>query len=79
MEEFVIDNYKVQSNGHDGGRKYIISKIIYKGIERRLIILFESKTEESKLSEINNNLSVKGNLIDEGIKQDLMLLDSKII
>ena len=44
----------------------------------KMTVLFKNKSDERKL-EGKNKLTVNGNLIDEGLEQSLMLLDSEII
>ena len=76
--KFEIVNFIVLSTGVDGGHQYLKSEIEYEGYKRNLVVLFKSKEDEKLLSS-KHKIYVTGNLIDEGIKQTLMLLDSVII
>lgn len=73
-----LTNFKVLSTGTDGGHHYISTKIEYKGLTRPIIALFKNKSDETKLTEILE-ITVKGNLVDEGLQHSLMLLDTEII
>ncbi|MEC3906151.1 hypothetical protein VOI54_03920 [Tamlana sp. 2201CG12-4] len=66
------------STGADGGHKYLSTEIEYKGIKRKMTVLFKNKPNERKLEE-KSKLTVNGTLMDEGPEQSLMLLDSEII
>ncbi len=77
LTEFIIDKYKVQSTGADGGHHYILAKIEYKGIARRLLATFNNKSDEKNLKE-NMRIKIKGELLDEGENLDLLLLNSTI-
>ena len=76
--EFEIVNYDILSTGADGGHKYISTEILEKGKPRRLIILFENKLDENQL-EHRKILKISGDLFDEGIQQDLILNNARII
>jgi len=76
--EFEIVNYDILSTGADGGHKYISTEILEKGKLRRLIILFENKSDENQLEQ-RKVLKICGDLFDEGIQQDLILNNAKII
>jgi hypothetical protein len=78
MTTLKLTNYRVLSTGADGGHRYISTVIQHKGVTRQLTALFKSKSDENKLSE-NMAITVSGNLIDEGLQQSLMLLDTEII
>jgi hypothetical protein len=78
MTTFEIENYKVVSNGSDGGHYYISTEINFHGQTRKLIVLFKNKNDEKKLLE-NSILKVKGNLIDDGLEQSLMLLETELV
>lgn len=77
MTQLIIENYKVQTTGADGGHNYIITEIEYKGNQRRLVILFADKTEEPSLNE-NRTLKVIGAIEDDGIEYDLMMSNAKM-
>jgi uncharacterized OB-fold protein len=72
-----IDNYKIQSTGADGGHHYVLAKIEYKGVQRRLLVTFLDKSDEKNLKE-GMRIRLKGELLDEGKKSDLLLLDTII-
>ena len=76
--EFEIVNYDILSTGADGGHKYLSMEILEKGKPRRLIILFENKLDENQL-EHRKILKISGDLFDEGIQQDLILNNARII
>jgi hypothetical protein len=77
MFEIELNNYKVQSTGADGGHKYILAEIKYEGISRRLLATFLEKSDEKTLNE-NIPIKIKGKIVDEGKKLDLLLLNSTI-
>ena len=77
MTELILDNYKVQATGADGGHKYILTEIDYKGIKRKLVIMFLDKSEESNLNE-NEAIKVIGKIEDEGIEYDLTMRKAKV-
>lgn len=73
MKEFILDNYRVQSTGADGGSYYLLAKVDYHGTtERRLVVLFKDKYAVKGLDE-TQQVTVKGELMDEGDKVDLIL------
>ncbi len=77
MTELVIENYKVQTTGADGGHNYILTEIDYKGNHRRLVILFSDKSEEPALNE-NKPIKIIGKIEDDGIKYDLMMSNARM-
>jgi len=77
MTELVLDNYKVQTTGADGGHNYILTEIEYQGNKRRIVILFSDKTEEPNLNE-SRTIKVIGNIEDDGIEYDLMMSNAKM-
>ena len=78
MTTLELTNYKVLSTGVDGGHHYISTEIEYIGVTRQITALFKNKSDEKKLSD-KLEITVKGNLVDEGLQQSLMLLDTEII
>lgn len=72
LTEFVLEKYKVQSTGADGGHQYIVTKVEYKGKIRKLIILFANKSDEKKLKE-KLRIRVKGQIQDDGGSYDLIM------
>jgi hypothetical protein len=78
MTTLKLTNYRVLSTGVDGGHLYISTIIQHKGLNRQLTAIFKSNSDENKLSEYME-ITVLGNLIDEGLQQSLMLLDTEII
>lgn len=77
MTELIIENYKIQTTGADGGHNYILTEINYKGKQRKLVILFTDESQEPKLNE-NKPLKIKGEILDEGIKYDLMMTNPEM-
>ncbi len=78
MITYHISKFTIQSTGADGGHYYVSTEIELNGINREMTVLFKNKTDELKLNQLEE-FDVKGNLVDEGIKNTLMLLDSEII
>ena len=72
-----LDDYKVLSNGSDGGHIYLKTKTVYNGQERDLIIFFLEKSEEKKVKE-TEKLIIDGDLMDEGNEFSLTLFNSTI-
>jgi hypothetical protein len=77
MTELVLENYKIQTTGADGGHNYILTDIDYKGKPRRLVILFSDKSKEPNLSD-SKPIKVKGKIEDEGIEYDLMMTNAEM-
>lgn len=75
METFTLYDYKILSTGVDGGHYYLTSDIKYKGLIRKVVVLFDSKKDESRLID-NAVIGVQGNLIDQGLPQSLILNDA---
>jgi hypothetical protein len=78
MTTFNLTFFKILLTGVDGGHQYLSTEIEYEGVKRKINVMFKNKSDERKL-EGKNKLAVYGNLIDEGLEQSLMLLDSVII
>ncbi len=78
MTKHKLTNFKVLSTGADGGRYYISTEMKYGGQSRKLTVLFKNKSDEKLLTQ-KTEIIVKGNLIDEGLQQALMLLDAEIV
>jgi hypothetical protein len=78
MTTLKLTNYKVLSTGADGGHHYISTEIEHNGVTRQITALFKNKADEKRLSD-KLEITVRGNLIDEGLQQSLMLLDTEII
>jgi hypothetical protein len=78
MTTLKLTNYKVLSTGVDGGHHYISTEIEHNGVIRQITALFRNKSDEKKLSD-KLEITVRGNLLDEGLQQSLMLLDTEII
>ena len=72
-----LKQYSILSNGADGGHKYIVGEIIYKGQPRRISIFFTSKNDEKKLVQ-NSSIDVEGDFKDDG-NEDLLLSNSRLI
>ncbi len=75
--EITLTGFKILSTGVDGGHKYIMTDINYKGMQKRFVAFFESKEDEKKLN-TDNELKIIGNLLDEGGEQ-VSLLNAKMI
>ncbi len=73
-----FSEYNVLSNGSDGGHYYLSAEIVYKGIKRKIIVLFDNKSDEVQLLE-KKEILVTGNLTDEGLDQTLIMTNSIII
>jgi len=78
MTTLKLTNYNVLSTGADGGHHYISTEIEYNGVTRQITALFKNKSDEKMLSD-KLEITVRGNLVDEGLQQSLMLLDTEII
>ena len=78
MMTLKLTNYKVLSTGADGGHHYISTEIEHNGVKRQLTALFKNKSDEKRLSD-KFEITVRGNLFDEGLQQSLMLLDTEVI
>lgn len=78
MTTLKLTNYKVLSTGVDGGHQYISTKIEHNGVIRQITALFRNKSDEKKLSD-KLEITVRGNLLDEGLQHSLMLLETEII
>ena len=72
MTEFILEKYKVQSTGADGGHHYILTEVEYKGKTRKLVVLFANKSDEKHLKE-KLRIRVKGQIQDDGEKYDLTM------
>ena len=72
MTEFVLEKYKVQSTGADGGHQYILTEVEYKGKTRKLVVLFADKSDEKQLKE-KLRIRVKGQIQDDGENYDLIM------
>jgi len=72
LTEFVLEKYKVQSTGADGGHQYILTEVEYKGKTRKLVVLFADKSDEKQLKE-KLRIRVKGQIQDDGENYDLTM------
>lgn len=72
-----LTNFKILETGADGGRRYVVSEIDYKGQRRKLVVFFTDKKDEKNL-QTKTEIIVEGKLIDEK-DQSLNLLESKLI
>ena len=75
MDTFTLYDYKILSTGVDGGHRYLTADITYEGLTRKLVVFFENKADENSLNE-NAIIHVKGNLLNQGLQQSLILNDS---
>ncbi|MFB6320827.1 hypothetical protein [Saccharicrinis sp. FJH54] len=73
-----LAKYDIKSTGAGGGHKYISAQIDFNGKTRKMIATFLSKTDENRLENMSD-LEICGDLIDEGEKYDLTLLNTEII
>lgn len=78
MTTLKLTNYNVLSTGADGGHHHISTEIEYNGVTRQITALFKNKSDEKMLSD-KLEITARGNLVDEGLQQSLMLLDTEII
>jgi hypothetical protein len=72
LTEFVLEKYKVQSTGADGGHQYILTEVEYKGKTRKLVVLFADKSDEKQLKE-KLRIRIKGQIQDDGENYDLTM------
>ena len=77
MNEFVLEKYKIQSTGADGGHHYILSEVEHQGRTRKLVVLFANKSDEKNLNE-NLQIRVKGQIQDDGEQYDLIMNNATI-
>ena len=77
LTEIILEKYKVQSTGADGGHNYIVTEIKHNNFKRKLIVLFAQKSDERNLKE-NSKIKVKGELEDDGEKNDLIMRNTTI-
>jgi len=77
LTEIVIENYKVQTTGANGGHNYILTEIDFDGNLRRLLILFSNKSDEPNLN-ANKPIKVIGEIEDDGIEYDLLMSNAKM-
>ncbi len=75
--EAELTDFKVLSNGADGGHHYISTEIEHEGEKRKMTVLFLEKSDEKKLT-TNQKIKVSGDLMDEGKEHSLMLLNTTI-
>ncbi|WP_035739019.1 hypothetical protein [Flavobacterium subsaxonicum] len=72
-----IENFKILSNGADGGHRYIVTEMQYKGSLKRVSVFLNDKTDENRLVE-NAPVTVVGQFTDDG-NTDLLISRAKII
>lgn len=77
LKKLIIDKYKVQSNGADGGHNYILTEIEHEGKKRKLVILFADKCYERDLKD-NVPIQINGQLEDEGENFDLIMRNTTL-
>ncbi|WP_411767696.1 hypothetical protein [Winogradskyella sp. A3E31] len=77
MTEFILEKYKIQSTGADGGHDYIMSEVEHQGKTRKLVVLFACKSDEKSLKE-NLLIRVRGLIQDDGEKYDLIMNNATI-
>ncbi|MCP2043398.1 hypothetical protein L1278_001435 [Pontibacter sp. HSC-36F09] len=73
-----LTEFRVLSNGANGGHSYVSSCIDYKNQNRKIVIFFKDKADEKKLQFLEE-IYVEGNLLDEGEEYSLSLLGAKLI
>lgn len=71
-----MSDVNINSNGSDGGHKYIVSTIEFRGNRRRVSVFFQYKSDEAKLYK-GMSLAVQGTLTDDG--NDDLLMSNVII
>ena len=72
-----ITEFKILSNGADGGHYYLATDFLHEDKIRRVSVLFRSKEDENKLSQISS-LIVEGELKEDS-NGDVLLSDAVII
>jgi len=77
-ETFTVVDFIVLSTGVDGGHRYIETRLIYRGKQRRLTVFFASKLDEAKL-EKGKPLKVSGTIQDDGDQFGLLLLEAVLV
>ena len=75
--EVELTDFKVLSNGADGGHHYISTEIEYEGEKRKMTVLFLEKSDEKKLTS-DQKIRVSGDLMDERKEHSLMLLNTTL-
>ena len=75
--EIELNDYLILTNGSDGGNFYLKTKIIHKGQERNLIVLFKDKNEIKNVKS-KNKIRIVGDLMDEGTEYVLTLYNTII-
>ncbi|NAY93510.1 hypothetical protein GTQ34_16505 [Muricauda sp. JGD-17] len=78
MTELLLTKYRIQTTGADGGHNYILTEVLHKGVNRKIVIIFIDKSEEINLDEIKP-IKVKGEIEDSGIEHDLIMTNAKVI
>ncbi len=78
MNTFLLTDYKVVSTGVGEDQYYISAITNYKGSARAIIVIFKSPSCEELLIE-KTEISVIGHLVDEGMEESLMLLETEIV
>ena len=72
-----LPDINVNFTGHDGGHKYIVSTVEYKGRIRRVSVFLANKSNEAKL-EKGLSVTVEG-ILSEDNNDDLLISDALII
>ena len=72
MDAFTLYDYNILTTGVDGGHRYLTAEVVYEGLNRQLVVFFDSKSFERTLTE-NAIIIVEGTLLNEGLRHSLVL------
>ena len=73
-----LDRFNIKTTGADGGHNYISTEIEYEGNKRNMVVMFLKKSDEKRLADLTE-IEISGDLMDDGVKYDLTLLNTEII
>lgn len=72
-----LEDFEIRRINAEGGHKYIVSNITYKGKLRRVSVFFEHKYDEEKLDSLHI-IHLKGILKDDG-NEDMLLSQAVLL
>jgi hypothetical protein len=75
---YSIQDFTILSTGNDGGHHYLYTHIDYQGQRRKLVVFFADKADEQKMRTATN-VTVTGDLMDQGPQQSLILNDATLL
>lgn len=78
MDTFTLYDYKILTTGVDGGHRYLAAEVEYEGLNRQLVVFFDSKSDERTLTE-NAIVIVDGSLSNEGLRHSLILNNATLL